>query len=77
MALALAQITGDMSGIESCLQETLHADDLEARVQLLRMLPMLGTAGKQFLEIVDQLGSDSNANVRTTALAVAKRLREV
>src|ERR1700722_18517529 len=76
-ALALVQITGDMSGIETCLDESLRDDDPESRVQMLRILPMLGAAGQQFLEIVDRLGSDPNANVRTTALAVAKRMREI
>ena len=76
-ALALGQIIGDMSGIESCVDESLHDIDPEARVQMLRILPMLGVAGKQFLGIVDRLCSDPNANVRTTSLAVAKRLREI
>jgi HEAT repeat protein len=76
-ALALGQITGDMSGIEACLDESLRDDDPESRVQMLRILPMLGAAGKQFLAQVDQLGSDPNAIVRTTAVAVAKRMREI
>ncbi len=75
VALALWHIAGDLSGVESCLHDALQDENPESRVQMLRMLPSLGTAGKQFLDIVERLQSDPNPTVRTTAAAVAKRLR--
>ena len=72
---ALWQIADDLSGVESCLHEALQDENPESRVHMPRMPPSLGTAGKQFLEIVDRLQSDPNPTVRATALAVAKRLR--